>query len=93
MLDELESLYRSRFPEFCRVAAAIAGDVELGRDAVQEGFARAVRKRRGYRGGGTLEAWVWRIVVNAARGAGVFGRRRPPRPRRTATCPGCRSTC
>jgi RNA polymerase sigma factor (sigma-70 family) len=76
MLDELESLYRSRFPEFCRVAAAIAGDVELGRDAVQDGFARAVRKRRSYRGGGTLEAWVWRIVVNAARDA----RRRRLRP-------------
>src|SRR5580765_8772282 len=76
MLDELEALYRRRFTEFCRVAAAIAGDVELGRDAVQEGFARAVRKRRSYRGGGTLEAWVWRIVVNAARDA----RRRRLRP-------------
>jgi DNA-directed RNA polymerase specialized sigma24 family protein len=69
MLEELESLYRARFPDFCRVAAAIAGDVELGRDAVQEGFARAVRRRRSYRGGGALEAWVWRIVVNAARDA------------------------
>jgi RNA polymerase sigma-70 factor, ECF subfamily len=67
MSDELETLYRSRLPEFRRVAAAIAGDRELGSDAVQEAFAAAVRKRRSYRGDGTLEAWVWRIVVNAAR--------------------------
>ena len=69
MLAELEALYRSRLPEFRRVAAAIAGDRELGLDAVQEAFASAVRKRRSFRGRGTLEAWVWRIVVNAARDA------------------------
>ena len=74
MLEELEALYRSRLPEFRRVATAIAGDRELGCDAVQEAFARAVRKRRTFRGGGTLEAWVWQIVVNAARDA---RRRRP----------------
>ena len=69
MLEELEALYRSRLPEFRRVATAIAGGGELGCDAVQEAFARAVRKRRTFRGRGTLEAWVWRIVVNAARDA------------------------
>jgi RNA polymerase sigma-70 factor (ECF subfamily) len=69
MLDELEALYRDRVNEFRRVAAAIAGDRELGCDAVQDAFASAVRKRRTYRGRGTLEAWVWRIVVNAARDA------------------------
>jgi RNA polymerase sigma-70 factor (ECF subfamily) len=67
VLNELERLYRERLPEFCRAATAITGDAELGRDAVQEAFARAVRKRRRYRGSGSLEAWVWRIVVNAAR--------------------------
>jgi RNA polymerase sigma-70 factor (ECF subfamily) len=74
MLDDLERLYRSRLPEFRRVAAGIAGDRELGCDAVQEAFASAVRRRRAFRGSGTLEAWVWRIVVNAARDA---RRRRP----------------
>ena len=69
MLDELEALYRARLNEFRRVAAAIAGDRDLGGDAVQEAFAKAVRKRRSYRGRGPLEAWVWRIVVNAARDA------------------------
>lgn len=27
----------------------------------------AVRQRRDYRGSGSIEAWVWRIVVNEAR--------------------------
>jgi DNA-directed RNA polymerase specialized sigma24 family protein len=74
MIEDLEQLYRSRRPEFCRAAAAIAGDRTLGEDAVQEAFAKAVRKRRSFRGSGSLEAWVWRIVVNAARDS---RRRRP----------------
>lgn len=66
-LDELERTYRARLPEFRRVAAAIVGDRELALDAVQEGFALAVRERASFRGQGPLEAWLWRIVVNAAR--------------------------
>jgi len=69
VIDELEQLYRAKLNEFVRTAAAIAGDRETGRDAVQEAFVKAVRTRRRYRGDGTLEAWVWRIVVNAARDA------------------------
>ena len=60
-------LYRSRFDVFARVAASVTGDSERARDAVQEAFATAVRKRRSFRGEGPLEAWVWRIVLNAAR--------------------------
>jgi RNA polymerase sigma factor (sigma-70 family) len=66
-LDELEELYRSRFDVFARVAAGVTGDSERARDAVQEAFATAVRKRGSFRGEGLLEAWVWRIVLNAAR--------------------------
>ena len=69
MVDRLEALYRSRVQEFRRVAAAIAGDRELGCDVVQEAFAKAVRSAGRFNGSGTLEAWVWRIVVNAARDA------------------------
>jgi RNA polymerase sigma-70 factor, ECF subfamily len=75
--DELEQLYRARLDAFVRAAAAIAGGREEGRDAVQDAFAKAVRTRRRYRGEGTLEAWVWRIVVNAARD---LRRRRRPAP-------------
>jgi RNA polymerase sigma factor (sigma-70 family) len=66
-LDELEALYRSRFDVFARVAASVTGDTERARDAVQEAFATAVRKRRSFRADGPLEAWVWRIVLNVAR--------------------------
>jgi RNA polymerase sigma factor (sigma-70 family) len=41
---------------------------------VQDAFAKAVRNRRSYRGRGSLEAWVWRIVINAARDARRNGR-------------------
>jgi RNA polymerase sigma-70 factor, ECF subfamily len=66
-LQELEALYRSRFDVFARVATSVSGDPERARDAVQDGFATAVRKRGSFRGDGPLEAWVWRIVLNAAR--------------------------
>jgi RNA polymerase sigma factor (sigma-70 family) len=66
-LDDLEVLYRSRFDVFARVAASVTGDSERARDAVQDAFATAIRKRRSFRGEGLLEAWVWRIVLNAAR--------------------------
>ena len=77
MPDELEALYRARLPQFRRVAAAIAGDREAGRDSVQDAFATAIRKHRDYRGSGSFEAWVWQIVINAARDT---RRRRRPKP-------------
>jgi RNA polymerase sigma-70 factor (ECF subfamily) len=64
---QLEALYRERFEHFARVASAICGDLDRGRDAVQTAFTTAVRERRAFRGTGPLEAWVWRIVVNEAR--------------------------
>jgi RNA polymerase sigma factor (sigma-70 family) len=62
----IEELYRDGFPRFFRVARAMLGNEEQARDAVQEGFARAIQGRSGYRGKGTLEAWVWRTVVNVS---------------------------
>ena len=64
---ELETLYRQRFEHFARVASAICGDLDRGRDAVQAAFTAAVRERRSFRGRGPLEGWVWTIVVNEAR--------------------------
>jgi DNA-directed RNA polymerase specialized sigma24 family protein len=64
---QLEALYRAQFEYFARVASAICGDLDRGRDAVQTAFTTAVRERRSFRGTGTVEAWVWRIVVNEAR--------------------------
>lgn len=66
LLDEIERTYRQRYAHFRRVAQAITRDDELARDAVQEGFAGAIRGRRGFRGEAPLDAWLWRAVVNAA---------------------------
>jgi RNA polymerase sigma-70 factor (ECF subfamily) len=68
-LAEIEVIYRSRIAEFRRVARAILGDAESARDAVQDGFVRAIRDRESFRGEGPLEAWVWRCVINAAHNA------------------------
>ena len=65
-LPELESLYRREYRRFVRVAAAILRDETRAVDAVQDAFASAIRRRRQFRGEGPLEAWVWRMVVNAA---------------------------
>jgi RNA polymerase sigma-70 factor (ECF subfamily) len=75
-VDEIERVYRTRFDDYVRVAAAIAGDPDAARDAVQDAFASAVRNRTAFRGDGPLEAWLWRTVVNAARNQ----RRRRPDP-------------
>ena len=77
--EELEALYRDRFHDFVRVAFAIVRDEEGAREAVQEGFARALRSRRTFRREAPLEAWVWRIVINAARSAraGAFAEATP----------------
>jgi RNA polymerase sigma-70 factor (ECF subfamily) len=65
-LAELEALYRSEYRRFLRVATAILRDETRAVDAVQEAFASALRRQRQFRGEGPLEAWVWRMVVNAA---------------------------
>lgn len=65
LLEAIESVYRDRAADFFRFALARTSDPELARDAVQEGFARAIRGRRGFRGSGSLEAWIGRCVVNA----------------------------
>lgn len=65
----VEVLYRERFARFERVARAITADRELAREAVQDGFADALRSVDRYEGSGPLEAWVWRCVVNRAKRA------------------------
>jgi RNA polymerase sigma factor (sigma-70 family) len=68
-LAGLERVYRSEFRALLRTATAYLGDVEAAREAVQDGVANAIRNRASYRGEGTLEAWLWRIVLNAIRSA------------------------
>jgi DNA-directed RNA polymerase specialized sigma24 family protein len=66
LIAELEELYRVRYRQFVRVATAIAGE-EKAHDVVQEAFARAIRSSSSFRGEGTVEAWLWQVLINAAR--------------------------
>jgi len=63
---DLESAYRDRYPDLLRVATAITGSAESGRDAVHDAFVDLIRARESYRRNGHLEAWAWAAVVNAA---------------------------
>jgi RNA polymerase sigma factor (sigma-70 family) len=65
-LEAIEVIYRRRGADYFRFALARTGDREIARDAVQEGFARAIRARATVRESSSLEAWVCRCVLNAA---------------------------
>ena len=67
--SDLEELYRRRQGDFQVMLASVAGSVEGARDVVQEAFARALQKQDGFRGEGSLEAWVWRIAFRVAVGS------------------------
>jgi RNA polymerase sigma factor (sigma-70 family) len=66
LTGDVEAVYRRRYRHFLRLATAILGDEASGHDAVQEGFAQALREQSSFRGDGPLEAWVWRTVANTA---------------------------
>jgi RNA polymerase sigma-70 factor (ECF subfamily) len=63
---ELHKLYEQRYRRFLRLATAVLRHEADAHDAVQEGFARALKGLGSYSGEGSLEAWTWRIVLNAA---------------------------
>ena len=66
-LAEIETIYRRDFPAFARTAGAILGDAEAcpRRGAGRVCDCGAPPRRLPRRG--SLEGWLWRIVVNAAR--------------------------
>jgi RNA polymerase sigma-70 factor (ECF subfamily) len=74
----IEALYRAEFARFARFARAVTGDRESALEAVQEGFADALRKANRFRGTGSLEAWVWTCVLNRARKARLRPQPVPP---------------
>lgn len=65
--DAIEMSYRADFVRYLRVAIAICGTEDLAYEAVQDAFAAALRSLDTFRGDGSLDAWLWAAVVNAAR--------------------------
>jgi RNA polymerase sigma-70 factor, ECF subfamily len=64
LVAAIEQAYRDDFRRFLRLAVAVLGDADAGRDAVQEAFARALRSRSELRHPDRLPGWLWRTVVN-----------------------------
>lgn len=64
--EALERLYRERYGRFRDGLATITGSYDTAHDVVQDAFAQALVKRRGFRGEGSLEGWVWRIAFRLA---------------------------
>lgn len=64
----LEDLYRRRYIAFRNVLATVTGSHESARDAVQDAFATALRRRGELRDERALESWVWRIAFRIALG-------------------------
>ena len=73
LIAAIEQVYRRRYPRFLTLGVAILGDVDWARDAVQEAFLRALRARRDLRRIESLDAWLWRTLVNVC----TDERRRP----------------
>lgn len=66
-LKEIEVIYLQRLDEFCSVVAAITRDRDGALDIVHEAFVSALRSQSRLHARRNLPAWLWRIVVNAAR--------------------------
>jgi RNA polymerase sigma-70 factor, ECF subfamily len=62
----IERLYQERYIRFRNGVAPVSGSHDAAHDAVQEGFARALRASGQFSGRGSLEGWVWRIVLRTA---------------------------
>lgn len=65
-MSAIEQVYRDRYEAFLRTASAIANSREAGRDAVHDAFVAALRARESYRGEGSIEAWLWTMVIRSA---------------------------
>jgi RNA polymerase sigma-70 factor (ECF subfamily) len=73
-LEDFGSFYEATYLVAYRVAFGIVGEHALAEDAIQDAYVTALRKRASYRADGPAEAWLYRIVVNAA--ISVLRRRR-----------------
>lgn len=66
-LDDFEALYRRTFPRVYAYAASLIRDRAGAEEITSQAFERAYRKRRSYRPRrGTVDAWLFGIVRNAA---------------------------
>jgi DNA-directed RNA polymerase specialized sigma24 family protein len=63
--EEIERVYAVRYQSYRRAVTVLIDGGERAHDGVQEGFAKALPKRGQFKGG-SLKAWIWRIVIRQA---------------------------
>jgi RNA polymerase sigma-70 factor (ECF subfamily) len=61
-----EQLYRLLAPKMLAVCMRYATDKDEAQDILQEGFIKMFRNMNNYRGDGSLEGWIRRIMVHCA---------------------------
>jgi RNA polymerase sigma factor (sigma-70 family) len=61
-----EELYRMLSPKMFAVCLQYASDADEASDFLQEGFVRVFTRIKSYRGEGSFEGWVRKIIVNTA---------------------------
>lgn len=66
-MEDIGRVYARHRTDYMRASTAILGDAESASDAVHEAFVNAIRARRRFRADGSLDGWIWAIVVNTAR--------------------------
>ena len=65
--EDFESLYRRTFPRVYAYAASLLRDRSAAEEVTAQAYERAYRKRRSFRPRrGTVDAWLFGIVRNAA---------------------------
>jgi RNA polymerase sigma factor (sigma-70 family) len=65
-IADFGAFYQRTYPRAFGIAYGIAAERDLAEDVTQDAYVAAYRERRGYRGDGTADAWLYRIVVNTA---------------------------
>ncbi len=66
-LELFEILFRQNYEKLYHIAYSITRDKELSKDAVQQAFLQAYRKRNQLKDKGKFSAWVATITVNEAK--------------------------
>jgi RNA polymerase sigma factor (sigma-70 family) len=61
-----EQLYRMLAPKMLAVCMRYAKDKDEAQDIMQEGFIKMFKNMKNYRGEGSLEGWIRRIMVHSA---------------------------
>ena len=62
-----EQMVREVDEKALRIAHAVLGDWDEARDAVQEAFVKAYRRRKGFRGDAAPSTWFFPILLNHCR--------------------------